>query len=92
VVNPVSDGPPGTPQRRPADATASTYCETDGPSRASDDSLDEVLTPRDLARWLKVPERTLSDWRYTGSGPPFHRVGRHVRYVTDEVRAWLTCQ
>lgn len=53
---------------------------------------DEVLTPGDVAELLKIPERTLADWRYRHEGPPFHKAGRHVRYLADEVRTWLTCQ
>ena len=54
--------------------------------------LDEVLTPPQVASLLRVPERTLADWRYMQKGPPSHKVGRHVRYLAEEVRAWLTCQ
>lgn len=59
---------------------------------ADDGALDEVLTPEEVARLLKIPERTLADWRYRREGPPFRKVGRHVRYLGTEVRAWLDCQ
>lgn len=55
-------------------------------------ALGEVLTPPQVADWLQVPERTLDDWRYMQKGPPFHKVGRHVRYLAEEVRSWLSCQ
>lgn len=56
------------------------------------EEADEVLTPEEVSLWLKVSERTLDDWRYKQKGPPSHRVGRHVRYLADEVRTWLRCQ
>lgn len=62
------------------------------PTAVTDDGVDEVLTPGEVAALLKVPERTLSDWRYRQEGPPFHKVGRHVRYLAAEVRSWLACQ
>ena len=53
---------------------------------------DIILTPGEVSDLLKVPERTVADWRYMQKGPPFHKIGRHVRYLEDEVRAWFACQ
>lgn len=50
---------------------------------------DELLTSPETAAYLKVPERTLNDWRYRKIGPPFLRVGRHVRYRRSDVDEWL---
>jgi len=47
------------------------------------------LTQRDVAELLRLPPRTLEDWRQTGSGPPFVKLGRHVRYDRDELLAWV---
>ncbi|WP_369801055.1 helix-turn-helix transcriptional regulator [Nocardiopsis sp. SBT366] len=44
----------------------------------------------DTAAYLRVPPKTLYEWRYKGDGPPSHRVGRYVRYVPAEVHAWVT--
>lgn len=44
---------------------------------------------RETAEFLQVPVKTLYQWRHTRSGPPSHRVGRHVRYVPAEVLAWV---
>lgn len=41
------------------------------------------------ARFLGVPPATLYQWRYLGSGPKGHRVGRHVRYFPADVIAWV---
>nr|WP_049568185.1 helix-turn-helix domain-containing protein [Nocardiopsis sp. SBT366] len=52
---------------------------------------DEVLwSVTDTAAYLRVPPKTLYEWRYKGDGPPSHRVGRYVRYVPAEVHAWVT--
>lgn len=32
---------------------------------------------------------TLYQWRRRGVGPPARRVGRHLRYDPDAVRAWF---
>ncbi|MEX0504548.1 helix-turn-helix domain-containing protein [Alphaproteobacteria bacterium LSUCC0719] len=47
------------------------------------------LTADELARWLAVPIATLSYWRTTRQGPPFCRIGKHVRYRLSDVEAWL---
>lgn len=50
---------------------------------------DELLTPDETAEWLKVPVRTLSQWRYQREGPAWFKVGRHVRYQRSDVARWL---
>ncbi len=46
-------------------------------------------TAAEVAEFLGVPVRTLHQWRYLGTGPPAYRVGRHLRYLPDEVFRWL---
>lgn len=46
----------------------------------------------DLSDFLGVPVATIYHWRSLGAGPPGYRVGRHVRYDPDQVRAWLVTQ
>lgn len=46
----------------------------------------------ETATFLGIPAKTLYRWRYTATGPPSHRVGRHVRYDPAEVRAWVRNQ
>jgi len=48
------------------------------------------LTQHELAELLRLPERTLEDWRLTHSGPPYLKLGRHVRYDVQDVLAWVT--
>ncbi|MBY0567449.1 MAG: hypothetical protein K2P70_09065 [Hyphomonadaceae bacterium] len=38
---------------------------------------------------MKLAVGTLSNWRSTGIGPPFMKVGRSVRYRLDRLNAWL---
>ena len=41
---------------------------------------DELLTTKQLARALKVSESYLEKCRLRGTGPPFEKFGRTVRY------------
>jgi excisionase family DNA binding protein len=50
------------------------------------------LTQRELADLLRLPERTLEDWRLTRHGPPYLKLGRHVRYDLADVVAWARGQ
>lgn len=46
------------------------------------------LSPADLARRQQVSPHTIYRWRRTGTGPPYMRIGRHVRYRMADVTAW----
>ena len=48
-----------------------------------------LLSSAELAKFLGVPVNTVYVWQSRGGGPPGYRVGRHTRYRTDEVLAWL---
>ena len=52
-------------------------------------SDDELLSPEDLAAFLKVPVGTVYQRNYKNTGPRRVRVGRHVRYRPADVEAWL---
>ena len=49
----------------------------------------QIMTGPQVAELLQVPPRTLEEWRQTGTGPPWRRVGKHVRYLRTEVLAWF---
>lgn len=51
--------------------------------------LAQLITPRQLSDYLGVPTGTLANWRYQGQGPPFVKVGRQVRYRSDDLDLWL---
>ena len=44
---------------------------------------------KDVAEFLRVPVQTLYQWRSRNYGPRGIRVGRHVRYRPQDVRAWV---
>ncbi|KUM80209.1 helix-turn-helix transcriptional regulator [Streptomyces curacoi] len=50
---------------------------------------DRYLTPVDLADLLGVPVETVYQWRRKRTGPRGFRVGRHLRYDPNDVRAWV---
>lgn len=51
---------------------------------------DEYLTPKDLVARYKnvVTLRTLANWRSTGDGPQFTKIGGRVLYALSAVTAW----
>ncbi len=53
------------------------------------DLRDDVVSIDEVARRLSIPKTTLYGWRYKGTGPRSHRVGRHVRYRWSDVLEWL---
>ena len=53
-------------------------------------TADESLwTVDQVAEYLQVPVETLYAWRKKRTGPPAGRVGKHLRYDPDDVRAWF---
>lgn len=50
---------------------------------------ERYLTPVDLADLLGVPVETVYQWRRKDTGPRGFRVGRHLRYDPEDVRAWV---
>lgn len=48
-----------------------------------------LLNIEQAAEALAVPPRTLEAWRFRGGGPPFVRMGRHIRYRVGDLRAWI---
>jgi phage terminase Nu1 subunit (DNA packaging protein) len=55
--------------------------------------VPRLMTDVDVARILRVTERTLENWRLNGSGPAFVCLGRQpqhkVVYDWHAVEAWL---
>ena len=46
----------------------------------------------EVAEYLHVPVATLERWAARSEGPPYRRVGRHTRYASTDVDAWLASQ
>jgi len=49
---------------------------------------DKHLSPEDLAEREGVPLQTVYGWNRTRTGPPFMKIGRHVRYKLVDVITW----
>jgi excisionase family DNA binding protein len=50
------------------------------------------LSRRELADRLGLPVKTLARWASNGTGPPYARMGRHVRYRISDVIDWETAR
>jgi len=51
--------------------------------------MNKLWGIKEVADYLQVPVNTLYQWRTRSYGPPGRRVGKYVRFVPDEVRAWV---
>jgi excisionase family DNA binding protein len=80
----------------------SSWCDGDGETgdqvtavvRGQEEQEASVVPPRllsaeEVATILGVPVKTLYQWRYKGAGPAGVRVGRHLRYRTADIEAWI---
>lgn len=52
-------------------------------------TVARLWTVQDVANYLGVPIKTLYEWRRHGRGPQGRRVGKHLRYDPEHVRAWF---
>jgi predicted DNA-binding transcriptional regulator AlpA len=51
---------------------------------------DQMLTAHEVASILRLSVPTLSEWRSSGIGPTFKRLGhRTIRYRREDVLAWI---
>ena len=53
---------------------------------------DRLWTVAETAYFLGVPVGTLYYWRCRGGGPEASKLGRHLRYRAEDVRAWVASQ
>jgi excisionase family DNA binding protein len=51
--------------------------------------LPRLMSVEEVSEYLSIPVATLYRWRHQGTGPKASRVGRYLRYSTDDVRTWL---
>jgi predicted DNA-binding transcriptional regulator AlpA len=49
----------------------------------------ELLTPRQAAEKLQVDVQLLNQWRSARKGPSFIKLGRFIRYKSDELQEWI---
>lgn len=66
-----------------------TAPKSTGDDRDPRTARQQLLSPADVASYLGVPLRTVYGWRSRGEGPRGYRVGRHVRFMLDDVERWL---
>jgi len=52
----------------------------------------ELLTPSQVAEKLKVDVQLLNQWRSARKGPRFVKLGRFIRYKSDELQEWIDAQ
>lgn len=52
-------------------------------------ALNRLWTVDDVAAFLGVPVATLYQWRYHRMGPQGRKIGRHLRYVPQDVMSWV---
>jgi excisionase family DNA binding protein len=55
----------------------------------NDADARSVMSNKEAARFLRVSHRTLEDWRLTGRGPRFVKLGRLVRYLRTDLLDFL---
>lgn len=73
---------------------------SDGPkqraSAAASTSRGEIeprlWTVKDVSAYLCVPVGTLYQWRVRHEGPPALRIGKHLRWIPEQVREWARAQ
>lgn len=53
---------------------------------------DRWITRQELADRYGVPVKTPAEWASKGTGPPYAKFGRYVRYRMSDVIAWETTQ
>jgi excisionase family DNA binding protein len=54
-----------------------------------DDAFDDLLTLREVAQVLRVPEATLRYWIHKETGPTNLKIGRHIRYPRAALQRWM---
>jgi excisionase family DNA binding protein len=52
-------------------------------------NVEPLWGVEEVSAFLRIPVPTLYQWRHRHTGPPARKVGRHLRYDPDRVRAWL---
>lgn len=51
---------------------------------------EELITTKELCKWLKISRSTASNWRKQGM--PYYGKDRSLRYKRSEVQNWLKKQ
>jgi predicted DNA-binding transcriptional regulator AlpA len=51
--------------------------------------MSKLWGMKEVADFLGIPINTLYQWRSKNYGPPGKRIGKYVRFVPDQVKAWV---
>lgn len=51
-----------------------------------------LMTTKEVAKFCRLSHRTFENFRQNGKGPRFVTLGRSIRYLREEVIAWLAGQ
>jgi excisionase family DNA binding protein len=51
--------------------------------------MSELMDTKQAAKYLNLKRNTLEVWRVQGSGPPFCKFGRSVRYRRTDLDAFI---
>lgn len=54
--------------------------------------MEPLRSQDEIATYLNVPVRTLTQWRFKRTGPTYLRLGKYVRYRQSDVDRWLAEQ
>ena len=73
---------PGCP---PTQSAPRDIEELDG---SAADEPRNFLSPQELAEYAGVSLTTVYGWNKQASGPPYHRVGKHIQYRLSDVKQW----
>lgn len=50
---------------------------------------DHLWSIEEVSNFLGVPVTTLYQWRHRRVGPQGRRIGKHLRYLPEDVYAWV---
>lgn len=51
--------------------------------------LEPLLDTKAAAGYLGYHPNTLEQWRVKGAGPRYRKIGKHIRYTPDDLRAFV---
>ncbi len=51
--------------------------------------MDDLLDTRQLAARLDLQPATLEQWRWSGKGPAYVKLGGRVRYRVQDLESWI---
>ena len=66
-----------------------TYCECVPTKGLHMTEEDKLLTTKEVAEYLGIAENTICQYRMTGIGPRYIKLGRMVRYRLNDVIEWI---